>query len=157
MEFSLGASSKILVQRRRDLSVRSEVLAAVAMKSTAFWDVTPCSSESAWRFGGTYRLHLQDRRVNQGGNQEKPAAILPFGPAVDLSKTTWLPLSWSGCLRWASVQGPTSAALATRVLIVACFCGRQFTDVKLQLGPGTSLSKGCPNYARWRTSTFSLK
>jgi hypothetical protein len=33
------------------------------MKSIIFWDVTPCSLLSCiQRFGGTYRLHLQDRR-----------------------------------------------------------------------------------------------
>jgi hypothetical protein len=33
------------------------------MKSTIFWDVTPCSLLSFnRRFGGTYRLHLQGRK-----------------------------------------------------------------------------------------------
>jgi hypothetical protein len=42
----------------RDL-VGSEVLTAVVVKSTIFWDITPCSLLSVNRgFGGTYRLHL---------------------------------------------------------------------------------------------------
>jgi hypothetical protein len=36
-----------------------EVLTAVVMKSTIFWDITLCSPLSVnQRFGGTYRLHL---------------------------------------------------------------------------------------------------
>jgi hypothetical protein len=38
-----------------------EVFTPVVMKSIIFWDVTPCSLLSCnRRFGGTYRLHLQD-------------------------------------------------------------------------------------------------
>jgi hypothetical protein len=37
-----------------------EVLTAVVMKSTIFWDITSCCPLSVnRRFGGTYRLHLQ--------------------------------------------------------------------------------------------------
>jgi hypothetical protein len=37
-----------------------EVLAAMVMKSTTFWDTTPCSLlKSAKLFGRIYRLHLQ--------------------------------------------------------------------------------------------------
>jgi hypothetical protein len=37
-----------------------EVLAAVVMKNSIFWDVTPCSPlKVSRRFGGTYHLHLQ--------------------------------------------------------------------------------------------------
>jgi hypothetical protein len=40
-----------------------EVLTAVVMNSTIFWDITPCSPLSVNpRFGGTYGLHLQGRR-----------------------------------------------------------------------------------------------
>jgi hypothetical protein len=40
-----------------------EVLTVVVMKSTIFWDITPCSPLSVnRRFGGTYCLHLQDRK-----------------------------------------------------------------------------------------------
>jgi hypothetical protein len=39
-----------------------EVLSAVAMKSNIFWDITSCSQlKVSWRFGGAYRLNLQDR------------------------------------------------------------------------------------------------
>jgi hypothetical protein len=40
-----------------------EFLTAVVVKSTIFWDITPCSPLSVnRRFGGTYRLHLQVRK-----------------------------------------------------------------------------------------------
>jgi hypothetical protein len=35
-------------------------------KSPIFWDITPCSlSKVSCRFGGTCRLHLQDRSISQ--------------------------------------------------------------------------------------------
>jgi hypothetical protein len=41
------------------------------MKSIIFWDMTPCSLLSYnRRFGGTYRLHLQERRNNFSKNQQ---------------------------------------------------------------------------------------
>jgi hypothetical protein len=47
-----------------------EVLKAVIMKSTVFWDVTLCSwAEIEQRFGGTTCLHLQGGKVNQARNQ----------------------------------------------------------------------------------------
>jgi hypothetical protein len=42
------------------------------MKSTIVWDVTPCSPLKAnRRFGGTYSLHLQGRRINRARNQRE--------------------------------------------------------------------------------------
>jgi hypothetical protein len=43
-----------------------EVLTAVVIKSTIFWDITPCSPLGVnRRFGGTSRLHLQHRRTSR--------------------------------------------------------------------------------------------
>jgi hypothetical protein len=43
-----------------------EVFTAVVLKSIFFWDMTPCSLQSCTRrFRGTYRLHLQGRRIVQ--------------------------------------------------------------------------------------------
>jgi hypothetical protein len=40
-----------------------EVLTAMVVKSTMFWDIAPCSPLSVnRRFGGTHRLHLQGRK-----------------------------------------------------------------------------------------------
>jgi hypothetical protein len=45
--------------------VRFEVLSAVTMKRTIFWDVTLCSPVDVHqRFGGTYCLHLQGQKVS---------------------------------------------------------------------------------------------
>jgi hypothetical protein len=47
-------------------NVGFEVLTAVVMKSSMFWDKTPCSAlKVKRRFGGTCRLHLQGRRISQ--------------------------------------------------------------------------------------------
>jgi hypothetical protein len=42
--------------------VRFEDFTAVTMKNVVSWDVAPCSTCVTQRFGGTYRLHLQDRK-----------------------------------------------------------------------------------------------
>jgi hypothetical protein len=40
------------------------------MKSSIFWDITPCSPlRFNRRFGGTYRLHLQGGRISLARNQ----------------------------------------------------------------------------------------
>jgi hypothetical protein len=54
------------------LSVGSEVLTAVAMKTTIFWPITPCSPlKVSRRFRGTYRLHLQGQRISRARNQRE--------------------------------------------------------------------------------------
>jgi hypothetical protein len=53
----------------KNCHVGFEVLTAVIMKSTIFWDITPCSSLSVnRRFGGTYRLHLQGQKIRRARN-----------------------------------------------------------------------------------------
>jgi hypothetical protein len=48
------------------LFVGFEVLRAVVMKISIFWDITPSSLLKVSRcFGGTCHLHLQDRRISQ--------------------------------------------------------------------------------------------
>jgi hypothetical protein len=47
--------------------VRLEVFMAVTMKKAVFWDVAPCRSRVNRRFGGTYRLHLQGRKIHERG------------------------------------------------------------------------------------------
>jgi hypothetical protein len=55
----------------------SEVLTEMIRKSTIFWDVIRCSSVQVnRRLGGTYRLHLQGRRVSREWNQQKKALWL---------------------------------------------------------------------------------
>jgi hypothetical protein len=64
-----------------------EVLTAVAMKSSIFWDITPRSPLKVNnRFGRTCRLHLQDRRISQARNQ--PGLCLPL--ALTKVSFAWL-------------------------------------------------------------------
>jgi hypothetical protein len=37
------------------------------MKNAVFWDVAPCSFCVNRHFGGTYRLHLQGRKIRERG------------------------------------------------------------------------------------------
>jgi hypothetical protein len=47
----------------------SEVLTAVAMKSSVAWSITPCRPLKVnRRFGRTYRLHHHGRRIKQARN-----------------------------------------------------------------------------------------
>jgi hypothetical protein len=49
-----------------------EVITAVVMKSSVFWDITPCGPLKVNRhFGGTFRLHLHGRRISQARNQHE--------------------------------------------------------------------------------------
>jgi hypothetical protein len=49
-----------------------EVLTAVIMKSTIFWDITPCSPLKVNRcLGGTCRLSFQGRRISHKRNQHE--------------------------------------------------------------------------------------
>jgi hypothetical protein len=42
------------------------------MNSTIFWDITPCSPLRVNRhFGGTYRLHLQGRKISRERHQRE--------------------------------------------------------------------------------------
>jgi hypothetical protein len=46
-----------------------EVLTAVVMKRTVFWDITTCNPLKVnRRFGGTYRLYVQGRRIRRARN-----------------------------------------------------------------------------------------
>jgi hypothetical protein len=52
---------------RNHAEVRFEVFTAVTMKNAVFWDVAQCSSSVNRRFGGTYRLYLQGRKIRERG------------------------------------------------------------------------------------------
>jgi hypothetical protein len=52
--------------------VEFDVLAAMVMKSTIFWNIKPCSPlKLNRRFGGIYRLRLQGRRISRARNQRR--------------------------------------------------------------------------------------
>jgi hypothetical protein len=58
--------------------LRFEVLTALIMKGSVFWDITPCSPlEANKRFGETWCLHLRDRRVFQASNMTCGINLLP--------------------------------------------------------------------------------
>jgi hypothetical protein len=46
----------------------------VSMKRI-LWVVAQCSSERVKRFGGKYRLHLQERGINGARNKQKQQAL----------------------------------------------------------------------------------
>jgi hypothetical protein len=51
----------------------------VVMKSSTFWDITPCSPLKVnWRFWGTCCFHLQGRRVSQARNQHEASSKQSF-------------------------------------------------------------------------------
>jgi hypothetical protein len=56
--------------------VRFEAFTAVTMKNVVFWDVALCRSCVNRCFGGTYRLHLQGRKIRERGirNSLQPPA-----------------------------------------------------------------------------------
>jgi hypothetical protein len=58
--------AKKKTEQNFNLAAVFEVLTAVVMKSSTFWYITPFSPLEVNRhFGGTFRLHLQGRRINQ--------------------------------------------------------------------------------------------
>jgi hypothetical protein len=68
-----------------------EVFTAVVSKSIFFWDMTPCSALSCTRrFGGTYRLHLQGRRMFSKPASKQVASTLKMEaiPSSETSGTT---------------------------------------------------------------------
>jgi hypothetical protein len=49
-----------------------EVLTAVVMKNSIFWNITLFSPLKVYRrFGGTYRLHLKGQRMSQARNKRE--------------------------------------------------------------------------------------
>jgi hypothetical protein len=51
-----------------EVSLKLPTQITISLKSTVFWDMTPCSPLNFnRRFGGTYRLHLQGRRNKYSG------------------------------------------------------------------------------------------
>jgi hypothetical protein len=71
----LQRESETLQQTRRTSKI---------LKSTIFWDITPCSPLSVnRRFGGTYRLHLQGRKNKFS---KKPACKQVARVSTDVSE-----------------------------------------------------------------------
>jgi hypothetical protein len=67
-----------------------EVFTAVTMKNAVIWDVAPCRSCLDRRFGGTYRLHLQGRKIRERGPSVACSHLLTLVP----HSRTFLPWRW---------------------------------------------------------------
>jgi hypothetical protein len=73
---------------------------SVVLKSIFFWDMTTCSALSGtWRFGGTYRLHLQGRRIVQRHIAEED---------------TLQDNERSGPIKWLKMSSPTDPQWASK-------------------------------------------
>jgi hypothetical protein len=66
--------------------VRFEVFTAMTMNNAIFWDVTPCRSYVNRCFEGTYRLHLQRRKIRERGTRVSRSSKRRF--TQDLHGTT---------------------------------------------------------------------
>jgi hypothetical protein len=90
--------SGCLQKKRMQWIVWFEVLTAVVMKSTIFWDITPCSPLSVnRRFGGTCRLLFQGRRIRRVRNQRESRcqAELWLWRDIFLRNVGWLPTNYT--------------------------------------------------------------
>jgi hypothetical protein len=58
------------------------------LKSTIYWDMTPCSPLNVnRRFGATYRLHLQGRRISRARNQRESRSQVDGSDMFEFQQT----------------------------------------------------------------------
>jgi hypothetical protein len=58
----------------------------MTMKRTVLCVLTPCSPENTQCFEGTYRLHLQGRKVSQARNQQEVRVLtVEPRPSIEIS------------------------------------------------------------------------
>jgi hypothetical protein len=63
--------SKIICFQIHVIYVGFEVLTAVVMKNSIFWDMAPCGPLKVNRYlGGKWKLHLQGRRISKARNKQ---------------------------------------------------------------------------------------
>jgi hypothetical protein len=83
------------------------------LKNAVFWDVAPCSSCVIRRFGGTYCLHIQGRKISHTGSGLRLVRRFPSPLTIDFPCVPFSLPSWSyiaGCFRLAlSLQPPAHA------------------------------------------------
>jgi hypothetical protein len=132
--------------RRRKLTVRFEVLTAVVMSSSIFWDITPYSPLNVnWRFGRTFRLHLQNRKIKLARNQcESRWQALAPAFTFDLARLIFRSWRWKRNVppkRQLTINGLHGVISQKIVLLVEpylcsriCFhiYGRRFVLLKMQ-------------------------
>jgi hypothetical protein len=73
-----SVNSKVTEGKQTCRYVRFEVFTAVTVKNAVFWYVAPCRSCVERRFGGTYRLHLQGRKIRERGTNVSRLLIWPL-------------------------------------------------------------------------------
>jgi hypothetical protein len=72
-----------------DIVSRFEVIAAVVMKSTTFWVITPFSlTKFNGRLGGTYRFRLQGRRIRRARYPREGGSDMFYRNDFDFQRTT---------------------------------------------------------------------
>jgi hypothetical protein len=72
METEYRSSNKNEVGIKHVKLAALEVLTAVVMKTSTFWDITPCNPLKVnRRFGETCHVHLQGRRISQERNERE--------------------------------------------------------------------------------------
>jgi hypothetical protein len=78
------------LQLKKWISVEFQVLTAVIMNSSIFWDIMPCSLvKDNQHFGGTYHIHLQGWRVSQARNQHGVGKMQSIGGTYCLHLQGW--------------------------------------------------------------------
>jgi hypothetical protein len=65
------------LNRSNNIKQKSSSWGYVILKNTVFWDVAPCRSCVNRRFGGTYRLHRQGRKIRERGTSVSRWLLVP--------------------------------------------------------------------------------
>jgi hypothetical protein len=74
--FGVGTQRSSAAAHRPDKDQKE----TASLKSTIFWDMTPCSPLKVnRRFGGSYSLHLQFRKINRARNQRESRCQAELG------------------------------------------------------------------------------
>jgi hypothetical protein len=96
------------LSRIRFNCVGYEVLTAMVLKSSIFWDITPCSPwKFKLRFGGTCRLHHHGWRISQVGNHHEAGSkechgdlLLRNPGSLSTDYTAWYPRKQNFSFKW---------------------------------------------------------
>jgi hypothetical protein len=106
VSFPVLARRESQIHAKNTVCLRFEVLTTMVMKNTIFWDITPCSPlEVNRRFGETYRLHLQGRKISQRETSLKAGGKLEDGDEMFLRNGGWLSTDYTALYprRWYSL------------------------------------------------------
>jgi hypothetical protein len=91
--------------RRPTILRRKEVLSAVVMKISIFWDITPCGPlKVSHRFGVTHHLQLQARKISQARNRHEAGSRQSEGSKLVPCLASLRPWRWRRCSSEISVH-----------------------------------------------------